>query len=48
MLVQTFMGLKIINSYGIKLHRANCFKFWDISSVVCEEAKKNGEEDVAG
>ena len=31
-----------------KLHRAKCFKFWDIASVVCEEAKKNGEDDVAG
>ena len=29
----------------LKLHRAKCFKFWDIASVVCEEAKKN---DVAG
>ena len=37
-----------INSYGIKLHRAKFFKFWDIASVVCEEAKKNGEDDVAG
>ena len=32
----------------LKLHRAECFKFWDIASVVCEEAKKNGEDDVAG
>ena len=32
----------------LKLHRAKCFKFWDIASVVCEEAKKNGEDDVAG
>ena len=34
----------------LKLHRAKCFKFWDIVSVVCEEAKKkkNGEDDVAG
>ena len=33
------------------MHRAKffkCFKFWDIVSVVCEEAKKNGEDDVAG
>ena len=41
-------GVNVINSYGIKLHRAKCFKFWDIASVVCEEAKKNGEDDVAG
>ena len=26
----------------LKLHRAKCFKFLDIASVVCEEAKKNG------
>ena len=32
----------------LKLHRARCFKFWDIASVVCEEAKKNGEDDVVG
>ena len=32
----------------LKLHRAKCFKFWDILSVACEEAKKNGEDDVAG
>ena len=32
----------------LKLHRAKCLKFWDIASVVCEEAKKNGEDDVAG
>ena len=32
----------------LKLHRAKCFKFWDIASVVCEEAKKNGEDDVHG
>ena len=25
----------------LKLHRAKCFKFWDIASVVCEEANKN-------
>ena len=42
------LGSSKINSYGIKLHRAKCFKFWDIASVVCEEAKKNGEDDVAG
>ena len=22
----------------LKLHRAKCFKIWDIASVVCEEA----------
>ena len=32
----------------LKLPRAKCFKFWDILSVVCEEVKKNGEDDVAG
>ena len=32
----------------LKLHRAKCFKFWDIASVVYEEAKKNAEDDVAG
>ena len=32
----------------LKLHRAKCFKFWDIGSVVCEEAKKKGKDDVAG
>ena len=32
----------------LKLHRAKFFfKLWDILSVVCEEAKKNREEDVA-
>ena len=30
----------------LKLHRAKFFKFGDIVSVVCEEAKKNGEDDV--
>ena len=35
----------------LKLHRAKFFKFskfWDIVSVMCEEVKKNGEDDVAG
>ena len=32
----------------LKLHRAKCFKFCDIASVMCEEAKKNGEDDVHG
>ena len=32
----------------LKLHRARFFKFWDIARVVCEESKKNGEDDFAG